>query len=91
MIGLNEHTILPSSFVRGKNTISEDSLEHGWANFSDERQRFRFLYHLRPQSKLISNKHVVCSLAVDHCDMTQQVGMCVKNTFYDTLTSENQR
>ena len=39
-------------------------VEHGWANFSEERPRFYLFYHLRPQSMLTSEKRVVCSLAV---------------------------
>ena len=77
------NNILSECHTRSCFQISSEAiaLDYGWANFSDKRPRFRLLYHLRPQSKLISNKHVVCSLAVDHCDMTKQVGMCMKITF----------
>ena len=41
-------------FVNGHVVI--DGLDHGWANFSEKKPRFRLIYRLIPQSKLASSE-----------------------------------
>ena len=74
VIGHNFSTVVSSvlgvrQFLSYTCNCSIDSVEHGWANFSDKRPHFLCVNRSRPQSKLASQKSVVCcGLAVDHRD-----------------------